>query len=381
MVTRYVPIVALCVLLAAAPSQIMAADESNPSAEQPGATGPALSSPWLESARQNLSKFGELTRQLANPMAANAANDSERSTASQPYVWVRVSKDRLAKFVEREVNRERPARDVILGITFTGTSRTTGTTRLELHPNEDRALGHVVFQGQIQSRTTGDQGPATLHYLANSTFRATKPLAITQSGLQTWPAKAQAPTRLTPIDITTSLPRVRDRLVRQIAWRRARESQSEADAIVSDHRTRDLREGLDQRLDEVVATIQAKIQAEFGDLEFADGGGRPNIRSRSTAEFVEVALLPARLNPDQFKMPEFQVAEKTDLAIRVHRSALAHVLANPRLRDKLAPLTDGLVQSRVNSTPTNEGSHDQRLLAIDSEWLAFDVSASAVAMK
>jgi hypothetical protein len=372
MITRYMLIVVLCAHFSAVHGQLVAADEPGRSEERQAETSPALTKPFLESALDGVSKFGAITRQMVNP-----ATKSDGSTDGQPYVWIRMSKGYLAKHVEREVDRQKPARDQILGITFTGTSRTTGATRLILHPSDDGARGHVVFEGKIQSRTTGRKGPATLDYLSNSTFRASKPLAITESGLTTGPAKAEAPTTLTPLHISTSLPGLRDRIARRIAWRRAAASQAEADAIASEHRTRDIGESLDQRLSEVVATIQAQLQSQLNNLELADGGRQLSLRSRSTPEFVEVVLVPARLEPHQFKMPEFQVAENTDVGIRVHKSTIARVMTNPRLRDKLAAVAAGLVQSQVNLGPTSNRSNDQPLLAIDSEWFAFDVSAPA----
>ena len=143
---------------------------------------PSLGVPILEKAADGLSGLGALPRGLEKLPAEDTKGTK---SDSDPYVWVRLSKDYLADYVEREVDRETPARDRILGITFVGTSRTKGETKLVLQSSEDRALGEVVFEGKIQSRTTGHKGPATLYYLSNSTFRARKELVISDSGLRT----------------------------------------------------------------------------------------------------------------------------------------------------------------------------------------------------
>src|SRR5687768_12356583 len=114
MVTRCM-LVVLCVHFVAATSQLIAADEPNGSDELRAVSGPVLNGPLLENARDGLAKVGAISRQLVKPMAKPASN-SDRVTDGQPYVWVRMSKGYLAKHVERAVDREKPARDEILGI-------------------------------------------------------------------------------------------------------------------------------------------------------------------------------------------------------------------------------------------------------------------------
>src|SRR5207249_8662678 len=99
-------------------------------------------------------------------------------------------------------------------------SRTTGKTRFVLHPNDGQALGEVEFVGEVHGQTVGRNGPATLQYRSDSTFRAHKRLTIGESGLSASPATADAPTRLTATDIQTNLPRLRGRIAQRIAWRR-----------------------------------------------------------------------------------------------------------------------------------------------------------------
>src|SRR5689334_17120660 len=88
---------------------------------------------------------------LANkvtPIPSAAADDDQTADSSPAaLVWVHMSKKYLADYVERSVDHEKPARENVLGIIFTGQSRTQGKTRLVLHKNEKRATADVEFTG------------------------------------------------------------------------------------------------------------------------------------------------------------------------------------------------------------------------------------------
>ena len=178
-----------------------------------------------------------------------------------------MSKEYLEDYLTRNVDRKKPVRNYILGTTLVGESRTTGKTRLVLHPDDQRALGEVEFVGEVHARTTGRNGPARLQYLSDSTFHARKKLVIGESGLVASPATARAPSRLTLTGIQTTLPGLRGRIAPRIATRREANSRSQANAMVSDHTADDIREDLDNKLNEAVAAIHTKVQAQIAALK------------------------------------------------------------------------------------------------------------------
>jgi hypothetical protein len=291
-----------------------------------------------------------------------------------PYLWVRLSKAFLSRHIERAVDREKPARDQILGITFVGTSRTTGQTTLVLRPSENEALGEVLFEGKIESQTTGHSGPATLHYLSRSTFRARKPLGISKAGLQTSPALATAPTQLTPTSISTSLPRLRGRIAQRIAWRRAAQSQSQANAIASNHRARDIQEGLDKRLNESLNEIQSQFEAGIANLELGNKDGLVVLRSRSRPDFVELALYRPGTEADGKSMPKFEVVGNPDIAVRAHRNVVAQLMADPRLAATFPSLPKQILQIRADQPTGETEAAVTTNLSVQGEWIALDIA-------
>jgi hypothetical protein len=286
-----------------------------------------------------------------------------------------MSRDYLAGYVEREVNREKLARDNVLGITFVGESQTTGSSRLVLHPSEHTALAEVVFEGNIQSRTMGRKGPATLHYLAHSNVSAKKQIVIGERGLQTRPATARAPTLLTLVDVDTSLPRLRGRIATRIAWRRAEASRPRANAIVSDHREHDMRTTLDQRLNKRVAEIQAQVATQLAALKLSDKNETTMMRSRSTSQYVEVALYRSEADIRRSPIPRFEVLGNPDLAVRVHHSILARVVADAESRTHFAPLLARVLQSGLALGDQVDGEVGSKILrGLGSEWLELDIT-------
>ena len=202
-----------------------------------------------------LQSFVDGISALGAGFASQVTSDNDETSAAVPgaVVWVRLSKDFLGDYVERDVDRTKPVRDYILGTRINGSSRTTGKTRLVLQPNEDRAKGRVEFVGEVHGREIGHNGPATLHFKTASTFRAHKLLTMTDAGIVASPAVAHATTRLTPTSIYTSLPGLRGRIGQRIARRREAASRSQANAIASDHTADDIRQGFDKRLNDSVS--------------------------------------------------------------------------------------------------------------------------------
>ena len=243
--------------------------------------------PLIKKAIDHLPSLGDVSTQNQQ---SDAVSDEEPALVPATVVWLRLSKQYLKEYIERTVDRKKPVHDYILGTTITGESHTTGTTRLVLYPNDNQALGEVEFVGQVHAQTTGRNGPATLSYLSDSTFQASKRLTISESGLSASPAIADAPTRLTATDLHTNLPRLRGIIAERIAWGRVASTRSQADAIASAHTAEDIRQDLDRKVNESVAAIQMRLQTQLAKLRY-DGEGKPIVmRSRSTPDFVEVAM-------------------------------------------------------------------------------------------
>ena len=361
-------------------TQFVEADQKGTATKEPAdahSREPVAEAPLVTKAIDGLSTIKDVFTNVGDP---REASDDGRNQAPT-LVWVRMSREFLAKQMERDVDRKKPVRDYILGTTIRGESRTRGKTQFVLYPNNSQALGEVKFTGEVHSRTVGRNGPAILDYKSDSTFQARKRVTIGESGLSTSAAIADAPTRLTATNIRTNLPELRDRIVRRIAWRRVANSRSEADAIASDHTADDIRHDLDRKLDESVASIQNKIQTQLAKLQGDGKNGSLMMRSRSTPDYVEVALCRRSKSSDKIEIPSFPMEGNPEIAVRVHRTVLVLAMSDPQIREMVAPLMSNALKKPLLATAVGPNSHKAGLqvasFSTGGEWTALDFTFSS----
>jgi hypothetical protein len=351
------------IIYAQAPSR---SEKSAPSAEKP----------LIEKAIDGLSVLGDAL--TTKGQSTGAAKDDNRSEVPATPVWARVSRQFLAKQIERDVDRKKPVRDVILGTPIAGESHTTGKTRFVLYPNDHRAMGEVEFVGKVHAVTVGHNGPATLYYLSDSTFRAHKRLTVGEDGLSALSATALAPTHLTATNIGISLPGLRGRIAQRVAWRRVAKSQSAADAEVSDHTARDIRHDLDVKMNESIASMQDKVQAQLAKLQLADE--HLVVRSRSTPDYVEVALCSDMASGEDFAIPSFSIEGNPEIAVRVHRTMLVRAMSDPQIRGMVAPFVGNAMKTWVAATPETANIPKTNLqvsnFSTGGEWTTLELRTS-----
>jgi len=321
----------------------------------------------LQSVVEGISSLGA---SLALGAQTLPSEDEEALDALGTVVWVRLSKEYVADYVERDVDRLKPVRDYILGTTINGRSRTTGKTKLVLLPNEKQAVGRVEFVGEVHGREIGRKGPATLHFNTKSTFRGHKYLRMGESGIVASPAVVNASTRLTPTSIYTNLPGLRGRIGNRIARRREAGSRPQANRIASDHTAADLRQGFDRRLNDSIAEIQSKVRTEIAGLKLDDKDSLMSLHSRSTKDHIEIALGRGSMSKDEWQQIAESVDGKPHVAVRLHRSLLARALGDPKLREKIMPLIGSVAQPQTAAT--NLGVEKW---AIGNPWVALDLAA------
>ncbi|HEX4415318.1 MAG TPA: hypothetical protein VH107_16920 [Lacipirellulaceae bacterium] len=318
-----------------------------------------------------------IAKSVAPVQLGQSNRDDAQSAHPAPaaVAWVHLSKDYLRKYVERDVDRKKPAHENVLGIVFTGNSQTDGKTRLVLRPNEQHATAEVEFDGTVRSFTVGHSGPATLQYIGESTFQAHKQLVFGEDGVSATRALVTAPTRLIPTNVSTDLPGLRGRIGNRIAQRREAGSRAEAEAIVSRDTANDIRHDFDSKLDQSLADIQANVKAQIAALNLNGDNGAVVMRSRSTADFVEVALCPHKADVAQFDLAMASPVDgNPDCSVCIHRSVVPALLANTELREKFAPmLTSALVIS-----DNSDHAATAPKLSLNGDWIAIDLSGGAL---
>src|SRR6478735_1912534 len=71
-----------------------------------------------------LNSVSALAKVVTPVSGSDSASDARDEQAPAAVVWVHLSKQYLSDYVERSVDHKKPARENVLGILFTGDSRT-----------------------------------------------------------------------------------------------------------------------------------------------------------------------------------------------------------------------------------------------------------------
>ncbi len=293
-------------------------------------------------------------------------------------VYVRVSRSFLEDYVEREVNRTKPVHDYILGTRIRGESDTIGQTRLELLPGSGRLAGKISFDGTVRARTLGYNGPVVLHQIAHSTFEVGKKIELSNSGLQVSSSVGDAPTRLETTNISTCLPRLRGRIATRIAWKRLAASNAEAEAITADHTAAIINTDFDKSIATTVAKLQDMFKTKIPDLNVDQGSLLAEVRFRTNADSVEMAMIRVDAGLEEHKLRPPMVEGNPDVAVRVHRTLLVRAIADPQVREDLTPLLAKLLKTRITVKELRNIEDEGLRLAestkwsIDPEWLTLD---------
>src|SRR4051794_30661752 len=131
---------AYCLLLILT-TQVTEANRQSVTAKQPSRAETLAQSaekPLIEKAIDGLSTLGDAL--TTRGPSLGVAKEDNHNEVPATLVWARLSKQFLAKQIERNVDRKKPVRDVILGTPIAGESHTTGKTRFVLYPNDRQAL-------------------------------------------------------------------------------------------------------------------------------------------------------------------------------------------------------------------------------------------------
>jgi hypothetical protein len=263
-------------------------------------------------------------------------------------VYVRVSRGFINDYVQRSVHRRGEVKDTILGTQIFGESETNGETHFILSPNPNKLTGAIAFEGTVHSRTIGYNGPAIIHSISDATFRARKPIGLDSSGLNAAPVTASASTNLHTTNIETTLPRLRGRIARRIAWRRANESRREFEAISSRHTADRIGKELDRQVDQSLEKVQQVVQSTIEGLKIGDHRLVSHTNFRTMPEYIELAMIRQGASDEEKRFLPPPVEGAPDVAIRVNRALLGRALTDPEIGAKLVPLLAKFLEARAS---------------------------------
>lgn len=256
-----------------------------------------------------------------------------REVFGKPNVAILVGTPLLQKAVDRELTREEPVRQTILGTRIVGTATMNGTVSAKLLPSTDSAKIALAFKAKFNSSNTGYNGPVRLLTTGKGDIDLARTLEIDSSGFHLSGNK-------TDVELNTTIDAIchKMELVRKLAWKAARRQKPKADRIA----TQRLKQQVNRQFEEEVGTLDFGSQSGF----LSDGGTAlqrlslttPILEWSSTEQILAINSLFRAGHQLGSVDPPPTIDETFDVAIQIHESAVenacATVLAGRTLNEK-----------------------------------------------
>ncbi len=237
----------------------------------------------------------------------------------QPNLHIGVSRDLLAVGIERDVDEPTEVREVILDTNIVGHGRTRGRIHLLLEPNDEQATLVLNLRAQANTHNVGVNGPVTIYSTGTTAIDALHSVFINDEGIAAGDVVARACVRTYIYCIAAKL-----KIIEHIAWRRAKESLPQAEAIASGRATMraqaQFSEQVHEQLEEPNESFQEKFLA-------------PLLRRHAMPELLRFSTTTNRMLVIARHATERQLGSPTppprdvggDLSVRVHESAVGNV--------------------------------------------------------
>ena len=231
---------------------------------------------------RDIARVNFALRRLSWFNQAPSVLESVRSQRLHPNLVVQISADTLRRRMSRPVNQPSDVRDLILGTDIYGRARLTGISEIVPSPSGSRAAFHVLLRGSIASNTVGYNGPATIHSTGCTSVSASMPVFLDTTGLSTGEPSVQCRTKTQINDISA-----KRRIVERIAWKRASGSQTQAEAIASEHAQTRVSLQFSEEARKRIADANLQLRDKFL-LPLERLGENPRLQFSSTNQGVRV---------------------------------------------------------------------------------------------
>jgi hypothetical protein len=272
---------------------------------------------------------------------------SVRSAFSKPNIIVTIHGDVIERAISRDISQIRPVRDCILGTTVIGTAALNGHIQGRLVPCHGKVRIDLILTGQLNSNTTGYNGPVRLPTVGRGFVTATRSICIDEMERQLTPTFASASLKST----VTSIEHPR-RIVRRIAQRQVDKKQPQAERIARERFRTQVAADFDRQ------TAEAVRGGGGGPLALA--GGATPLGTTDPVQQARTTL--ARLNLNE----PARLIGSTAQSIYVHATQRADAqLASATWPPSLADLLQS-AEREVANQPTNVS----RTSAVHSPFMA-----------
>jgi hypothetical protein len=244
-----------------------------------------------------------------------------RREFARPNAFIDIATPLIAAGTE-PVNRIEHVTDYILGTRIHGDAFTTGTVEVASIPSEDKAVLQFRSRGHVDSQNVGHNGPAVIRSTSHTNYTATKRVELSDKAFASHPASASATTDNDIHSIAKRGGGLGSRIVSSQGWRRARQTEWQAEAIAADHAEDRIERQFNQDVNEEVREARDQYETEYRD---------PLVRRGEMPEYIRFSSDPDSIALEATQAGRGQLAavsepppapEGHDMTMRLHESAV-----------------------------------------------------------
>jgi hypothetical protein len=250
-----------------------------------------------------------------------------RSELAHPNAFVDVSTSLIAAGID-PLNRSEHITDCILGTDIHGNAHTTGSTGISSIPSENKAILEFMSDGHSFSRNVGYNSPAVIHSTADTNFRATKRVELTDEAFVGRPARANARTDTHIHSVAKQGGGLGSRLVSRIGWNRAKQSEGQAEAIAADHAETRIERNFNNEVNEQVTDLRKRYEDEYRRPLERQGEVPEHIRFSSGKRSLNFEFTQASRSQLGAPGAPPEAGQAHDTTMRLHESAVNNYAAS-----------------------------------------------------
>ncbi len=229
-------------------------------------------------------------------------------------VVIRIPDATITKSLNREFQNTEAVQREVLGTRSHGQAKCHGAVTCTLEDNPKGAAICCRIAGTVQSETCGTNGPAIIHSEAKTSYVAFKRIAFNGVNFISSPATLTLSTELNITGIDSSLPRLRGRIVRRVATRRAQQSHAQAEAITALITREELMSRIDKEFDSRISDLNHKLGDRLSIIKhFRETGNEVFIRSFKDS--IEIGLVTAPMTRNDVAIHQVPIGESIELWI------------------------------------------------------------------
>jgi hypothetical protein len=249
-----------------------------------------------------------------------------RQELVRPNAYVDISTALVAASAE-PINRNEPITDCILGTNIHGDAHTTGHVEVSSQPSDNKAVLDFTSVGHTWSRNTGFNGPAVIRSTADTDFTANKRVELNDEAFVTTSARADARTDTHIHSVAKQGGGLGSRLVSNIGWRRAHQSERQAESIAANHAEGRVERRFNEELNDKISQARQNYEDEYRRPLERRGELPKHIRFSSTKNSIQVEVAQAGGSQIAAAGDPPKSSSAHDMTMRLHESAVNNYTA------------------------------------------------------